>query len=125
LAKLGTPRNPADLAAGHRCILIRDPLTGRPFEWEFQRKRKTVPFAPASRLLVNDTGALVGACLGGAGVAQLLEVYTRDILAAGRLVHLLPDWSDETFPLYAYHRAARLMPAKLGAFLDFVREIIT
>jgi DNA-binding transcriptional LysR family regulator len=125
LAKLGTPRNPADLAAGHRCILIRDPLTGRPFKWEFQRKRKTVPFAPASRLLVNDTGALVGACLGGAGIAQLLEVYTRDILAAGRLVHLLPDWSDETFPLYAYHRAARLMPAKLGAFLDFVREIIT
>jgi DNA-binding transcriptional LysR family regulator len=125
LAKLGTPRNPADLAAGHRCILIRDPVTGRPFKWEFQRKRKTVPFAPASRLLVNDTGALVGACLGGAGIAQLLEVYTRDILAAGRLVHLLPDWSDETFPLYAYHRAARLMPAKLGAFLDFVREIIT
>jgi DNA-binding transcriptional LysR family regulator len=124
LARCGTPRKPAELAAGHRCILIRDPSTGRPFEWEFQRKGKTVEFEPMSRLLVNDTGALVGACLGGAGVAQLLELYARDILIDGRLVHLLPDWSDETFPLYAYHRASRLVPAKLGAFLDFVREII-
>jgi DNA-binding transcriptional LysR family regulator len=124
LAKCGTPRKPADLGVGHRCILIRDPSTGRPFEWEFQRRGKTVEFAPASRLSVNDTGGLVGACLGGAGMAQLLELYARDILGTGRLVHLLPDWSDETFPLYAYHRAARLMPAKLGAFLAFVREII-
>jgi DNA-binding transcriptional LysR family regulator len=124
LAKCGTPRKPADLTEGHACILIRDPATGRPFEWEFQRKGETVEFEPASRLLVNDTGALVGACLGGAGIAQLLELYARDILAEGRLVHVLPDWSDETFPLYAYHRASRLMPAKLGAFLDFVREII-
>jgi DNA-binding transcriptional LysR family regulator len=124
LTKCGTPGTPADLTMGHRCILIRDPSTGRPFEWEFQRKGTTVEFEPASRLLVNDTGGLVGACLGGAGVAQLLELYARDILRAGRLVHLLPDWSDETFPLYAYHRASRLMPAKLDAFLHFVREII-
>jgi DNA-binding transcriptional LysR family regulator len=124
LAKCGTPKEPAELASGHRCILMRDAATGRPFEWEFQRGGKTVEFEPTSRLLVNDTGGLVGACLGGAGVAQLLELYARDVLRTGRLVHLLPDWSDETFPLYAYHRTSRLMPAKLAAFLDFVREII-
>jgi DNA-binding transcriptional LysR family regulator len=124
LATHGTPLAPQDLTKGHRCILIRDPATGRPFEWEFQRVGETVPFAPESRLLVNDTGGLVGACMGGAGVAQLLELYARDILASGRVVHLLPQWSDETFPLYAYHRAARLMPAKVEAFLNFVREII-
>ncbi|MFZ3484944.1 LysR family transcriptional regulator [Sphingomonas sp. 3-13AW] len=124
LATHGTPLAPQDLTKGHRCILIRDPATGRPFEWEFQRVGETVPFTPESRLLVNDTGGLVGACMGAAGVAQLLELYARDILASGRVVHLLPQWSDETFPLYAYHRAARLMPAKVEAFLDFVREII-
>jgi len=35
----------------------------------------------------------------------------------------LPEWSDETFPLYAYHHGASIMPAKITAFLNFVREI--
>lgn len=106
VARHGEPRHPRDLASGHRCVLIRDPVTGRPFEWEFHRGQEVVPFDAAGRLMVNDTGMLLGACLGGAGIAQLLELYARDILADGRLVLLLPEWADETFPLYAYHHAS-------------------
>jgi DNA-binding transcriptional LysR family regulator len=32
------PKIPADLTA-HPCIQYRDPLTGRPFQWEFRRRR--------------------------------------------------------------------------------------
>lgn len=120
----GAPKAPADLLDGHQCVLIRDPTTGRPYTWEFQRQGEIVPFAATGRVIVNDTGSLIGACRSGAGVAQLLEVYARDIVLAGELIHILPDWSEETFPLYAYYRASALMPAKLRAFLDFVREII-
>ncbi|PZQ49305.1 MAG: LysR family transcriptional regulator [Rhodovulum sulfidophilum] len=123
LARHGIPRHPRDLAEGHRCVLIRDPATGRPFEWEFQRGAEAVPFAAGGRLMVNDTGSLLGACLGGAGIAQLLELYARDVLAERRLTKILPDWSDETFPLYAYHHAPNLVSAKLRAFLDFVGEL--
>lgn len=123
LARHGEPERPEDLAQGHQCLLIRDPMTRRPFAWEFQRGRETVPLQAVGWLMVDDTGSLLGACLSGAGIAQLLELYARDLIAQKRLVHLLPEWSDETFPLYAYHHASHLMSAKVRAFLDFVREL--
>lgn len=115
----GLPMRPEDLGQGHQCLLIRDPATGRPYEWEFQRSGETVAVASSGRLTVTDTGSLLGACLGGAGIAQLLEVYAKDLIAQKRLVHLLPDWSDETFPLYAFHHGSNLVSAKVRAFLDF------
>ena len=123
LARHAEPTHPNDLTQGHQCLLIRDPATGRPFEWEFQRGKEVIPLTATGRLMVNDTGSLLGACLGGSGVAQLLELYAKDILKRNRLVHLLPEWSDETFPLYAYHHASNLVSAKVRAFLDFVREL--
>jgi DNA-binding transcriptional LysR family regulator len=118
----GTPFSPADLA-DHQCILIRDPMTGRPFAWEFQRGGETVPFAAQGRITVNDTGSLVGACRSGAGIAQLLEVYATDLLDDD-IVRILPNWSDETFPLYAYYRRSDLMPGKTRAFIEFVRDVV-
>jgi DNA-binding transcriptional LysR family regulator len=122
LRRHGTPASPSDLA-GHQCILIRDPVTGRPYTWEFQRGGEIVPFTALGRITVNDTGSLVGACRGGAGIAQLLEIYAGRLIAGGDLVHILPDWADEVFPLHAYYRRSELMPAKVRAFLDFVRDI--
>ena len=68
-------------------------------------------------------GALLAACLGGQGVAQVLELYTRELFANGRLVQVLPTWAEETYPLYAYHHSAQLMSAKVRAFLDFVAAV--
>jgi DNA-binding transcriptional LysR family regulator len=124
LERHGEPKHPRDLAEGHQCVLIRDSATGRPFQWEFQRGEEVVPFVAAGRLIVNDTGSLLGACLGGVGIAQLLELYSKDLLSEGRVVQLLPNWADETFPLYAYHHASNLISAKVRAFLDFVRGLV-
>jgi DNA-binding transcriptional LysR family regulator len=123
LARYGVPKHPRDLEQGHQRLLIRDSATGRPFEWEFQRGKEIIPSAAVGRLMVNDTGSLLGACLGGIGIAQLLELYARDILAQDKLVLLLPEWSDETFPLYAYHHSSNLVSAKVRAFLEFVRKL--
>jgi len=123
VARHGAPRRPEELGQGHQCLLIRNPATRRPFEWEFKRGEEVVPLAASGRLMVNDTGSLLGACLGGTGVAQLLEIYARDLIAKDRLVHLLPDWADETFPLYAFHHSSNLVSAKVRAFFDFVRQL--
>ncbi|MBB4840907.1 DNA-binding transcriptional LysR family regulator [Sphingomonas kyeonggiensis] len=123
VARHGAPQQPSELATGHHCLLIRDPTTGRPFQWEFRRGNDVVPFDAAGRLMVNDTGSLLGACLGGVGIAQLLELYAKDLVTKNRVVLLLPEWVDETFPLYAYHHASNLVSAKVRAFLDFVREV--
>jgi DNA-binding transcriptional LysR family regulator len=124
VARHGAPAHPKDLEHGHECVFLRDPSTGRHFDWEFDKGEEVVPVAVKGRLQVNDTGSLVGACLGGQGIAQLLELYARDMLANGRLVQLLPDWPEETFPLYAYYHSAKRVPAKVRAFLDFILELV-
>lgn len=123
IARHGAPKHPRELEAGHRCVLLRDPASGQPFGWEFHRDREVISIAAAGTLMLNDTGALLGACLGGQGVAQPLALYADSYLRDGRLVQLLPDWSDETFPLYVYHRARHLMPAKIRVFLDFLSKL--
>lgn len=123
IARHGRPAHPREIA-GRECILMRDPTTGRHYDWEFVRGAERLPVKVAGQMMVGDTGALLGACLGGHGIAQPLEIYARPFLADGRLVQLLPDWADETFPLYVYHHTPRLMTAKVRAFLDFIDDLI-
>ena len=124
LARHGHPHHPSDLQKGHRCLLHRDPATGRHFPWEFVQGRKSVKADVTGQLIVNTGSLLVEACLGGYGVAQFLELYMKDFLADGRLVQVLPDWAEETYPLYAYHHSPKLVPAKVRAFLDFVTSLV-
>jgi DNA-binding transcriptional LysR family regulator len=119
LARHGTPRKPSDVEK-HRCVLMRDPSSGTPFGWAFQRGRQVVDVKVSGSLMVNHFGPMLSACLSGQGIAQLLEFHARDFLADGRLVHVLPQWADETYPLYAYHHSGKLMSAKVRAFMDFV-----
>jgi DNA-binding transcriptional LysR family regulator len=123
VARHGQPKQPRDIEKGHECILIRDPTTGSHFAWEFVRGKKVVSVNATGRLLVNDGGVLVSACVGGHGIAQILELCAREPIADGTLVQLLPDWADETFPLYAYHHSPQLISAKVRAFLDFVATL--
>jgi DNA-binding transcriptional LysR family regulator len=120
LAQHGTPRKPQDLEKGHRAILFRDPSTGAPFGWQFVRGKTSVEVSIPGSLLVNDGSSMLAACLAGHGIAQHFEFQVRDCIADGRLVQILREWSDETFPLYAYHRSPTLMSARVRAFLDFL-----
>jgi DNA-binding transcriptional LysR family regulator len=121
LARHGTPTHPRALAAsGHECLHFTDPTTGRPFTWEFHRGKEVLEVPATGRLLVNDPGTLLSACLAGLGFAQLIEIYLGGLLGK-RLVAVFPEWSDERFPLYLIYPSRRLAPAKLRAFSDFVQ----
>jgi DNA-binding transcriptional LysR family regulator len=122
LERRGVPRTPNDLTH-HECLLFRDPQTGRPFPWEFHRDKQIIEIAVTGRVMMDDPSAAVAACIAGQGVFQSLEIGLRAWFASGELVHILPDWSNERWPLYAYHPSRHLPPAKVRAFLDFVREI--
>jgi DNA-binding transcriptional LysR family regulator len=123
LARRGTPKHPRDLPQ-HDCLRFRDPLNGRPFQWEFHRKRKVLPVDAGGPVLFNDTATMHAACLAGAGIAQVLALGVEELLGSGRLVELFPDWPDETFPLYAYYPTRRHTPAKVRAFLDFCMDAL-
>ncbi|ODN68940.1 LysR family transcriptional regulator [Methylobrevis pamukkalensis] len=114
----GRPKRPEDLS-GHACIQFRDPLTGRPFEWEFRRGQEDLPVPTTGPLLLTDVNTMLQACLAGAGVAQVMSLGIGQWLASGALIDLFPDWPDETFPLYAIHPSRRHPAAKVRAFLNF------
>jgi DNA-binding transcriptional LysR family regulator len=124
LERHGRPVRPADLASeAHTCVRYRDPETGRPFDWEFRRGRKTITVDVAGRLTVGDVATMHGICLAGQAVAQVMALGVEPYLADGRLVELFPDWPDDTFPVYAYYPSRHHVPARVRAFLDFVVEI--
>ncbi|MGC7402819.1 LysR family transcriptional regulator [Pandoraea pneumonica] len=124
LKRCGRPLKPEDLSGDtHACIEFRDPQTGRPFPWEFHRKRKRLVVPTHGRLVVNDAGTLLSACLAGYGIAQVMAFGTDVLLESGQLVDLFPDWPDERFPLYVYHPSRHHPPAKTRAFLDLVASL--
>jgi DNA-binding transcriptional LysR family regulator len=123
LARHGEPRHPRDLAR-HECLLFRDPVTGRPFPWEFHRAGKVTKVDVSGRLVMNDLATKLAACASGLGIAQAFEFGLGPLLASGELRQVPADWSDERFPLFAYHPSRRLPPAKVRAFIDFVVETI-
>ena len=119
----GKPRHPQELER-HACIDFYDAANARPYEWELRRKKEVLPLRIKGRLLVSDSGTMLGACEAGAGIAQILELGCRPLLESGRLVQLLADWSDERFPLYAIYPSRLHRAAKLRAFIEFCLEIL-
>lgn len=124
VARWGRPAKPEDLESrSHRCLEFRNPETGKPFPWEFHRKRKRIVISSGGRLTVNDPGALLDACLAGSGIAQMLLLGAEPLIADGRLINLFPEWADERYPLYVYYPSRHHVPAKTRAFLDFIAEL--
>jgi DNA-binding transcriptional LysR family regulator len=119
----GVPQSPEELIH-HACIQVRSSMTGQPLEWEYSRNGEIVPAKISSRLMVNESGTLLGACLAGAGIARLKTSGIQDLLADGRLVELLTEWKGESFPLYALYPSRHLPAAKVRAFIDFVMHIL-
>lgn len=120
LKRFGHPTDPHELESNaHRCLLYREPTTGKPFPWEFHQRRKKLVIRPYGLLTVSDPGTVEGACLAGLGIAQLFEIGIGSYIASKQLVKIFPDWSDQRFPLYAYYPSRHYLPAKTRAFLDF------
>jgi DNA-binding transcriptional LysR family regulator len=118
----GRPKNPADLR-DHSCIQVRDSLTGQPIdEWQFRQGNKTQRVKTSGRLIVAEFGTMLGACLEGVGIARVKAIGVRRLIEQGALVELLPEWSGDSFPLYALSPSRRLPSAKVRAFIDFVHE---
>ncbi len=96
VAHWGRPAKSEDLdSQRHRCLEFRNPETGKPFPWEFHRKRKRIVVDTRGRLTVNDPSALFSACLAGSGIAQMLLLRAEPLIADGRLINLFPEWADE------------------------------
>jgi len=120
----GKPRHPKEIEE-RDCINFYDAANARPYDWELRRKKEVLPLRVKARLLVSDSGTLIGACEAGAGISQILEIGCKQLLSSGRLIELFPEWSDERFPLYAIYPSRLHRAAKVRAFIDFCLEVVS
>jgi DNA-binding transcriptional LysR family regulator len=119
----GRPLHPKDVETCD-CIDFYDAANARPYDWEVRRGKEVIPLRFKGRLLVSDSGTLIGACEAGAGIAQILELGCKHLLDSGRLVELFPEWSDERFPLYAIYPSRLHRAAKVRVFIEFCMEVM-
>ena len=119
----GRPRHPKELEE-RDCIDFYDAANARPYDWELRRKKELLPLRIKARLLVSDSGTMIGACEAGAGICQILELGCAQLLRNGKLIELFPEWSDERFPLYAIYPSRLHRAAKVSAFIEFCLEIM-
>jgi len=123
LKRYGHPKHPNELN-DHACIHFRDPLSGQAYDWEFHKGREIITVPTKSRLMVSDAGTMFTEAIAGTGIAQVFAAVVRDLTENGSLIQLFPDWSDETFPLYAYYPSRHHPAAKVRAFVDFVLDAV-
>ena len=124
VARYGRPKHPSEVAR-LPCIEFYDAANARPFEWEFRRDHEVMSVRPASRLMVSDVGAMLSACGAGVGIAQIMQLGSRDLLDEGGLVELFPDWPGELFPLYALYPSRQLRAAKVRTFIEFTVDLLS
>jgi DNA-binding transcriptional LysR family regulator len=119
IARVGAPAHPRDLL-DLPCLRNRYPSGAIP-AWEFERAGETVRVAPSGPLVANSITLLVQAAVDGLGFLLIFEDYADEHLKAGRLVEVLPEWS-ESFPgPFLYYPSRRVLPSPLRAFVDFVQ----
>ena len=123
LDRSGRPGSPVALA-GHACIRLRDPATGRPSGWEFRRGTQTLDVEVAGPLVVGDVAALLAACVPGAGSAQGAAAAADELRRDGRRVELFPDWPDGRLPLCALYPSRRMPSAKVQVFVAFCQATL-
>ncbi|NHF64228.1 LysR family transcriptional regulator [Xanthomonas hortorum] len=73
-------------------------------------------------IFFDATLAVREAVCQGAGISVLPDYVVADDLAAGRLLHVLPQWQLPSGGIHAVFPATRFRPAKVRAFVDVLLE---
>jgi DNA-binding transcriptional LysR family regulator len=97
---------------------LRDHLT-----WNFSLNEieRQVVNVQAS-IFLDATLAVREAVCQGAGLSVLPDYAVANDLAAGRLIHVLPQWHLPSGGIHAVFPAARFRPAKVRAFVDLLAD---
>jgi DNA-binding transcriptional LysR family regulator len=120
LARHPAPASPRDLR-DHACIRWRWPGRGKPYEWEFWENDRWFQVAVDGPLIVNSRDLERQAALAGIGLAFVVEDRAAALIADGRLVPLLRQWSAPFPGFFLCYPEQRQMAPALRAFIDRVR----
>ncbi|MFL6659627.1 MAG: LysR family transcriptional regulator [Massilia sp.] len=122
LKRHGTPKRPEHLAQ-HAWVALS--LLPAPLTWKFSHAEgKEVTVHMNSRMQVDSPNTLLALVEHGAGMTALETLTTREALAQGRLVKVLPKWTLPNGGVYAVLPPGKHVPPKVRAFVDFYRSYL-
>lgn len=121
LEKYGTPTRREDLLQ-HRCTGYRQANTGRLMPWELQGGDGTLCVDMPCVATFNTIESEAVAVMRGVGIGQLAAYLIDDDLAAGRLVHLLPELDTRNAGIYMCYAQRTRMPSRVRLFIDHAFE---
>jgi DNA-binding transcriptional LysR family regulator len=120
LKQHGTPATPEDLAR-HNCLVLRQNETASGI-WRFTRGRKVHTVKVHGNLSSNDGEVVLKWALDGHGVLQRAEWDIAKYVRSGRLKLLIEEYALPPADIFAVFRERHQLPAKVGAFIDFLIE---
>jgi DNA-binding transcriptional LysR family regulator len=123
LEQYGTPLKLEDLLH-HRLVHYDAQLGGSAAAWEWFDGEQTRYAPVGSMLTVNGTASYKAACLAGLGIIQVPHAGLRELIEAGKLVEVLPDYRPAPMPVAFVYPTRRHVPARAVAFMDWVAELL-
>ena len=118
LAARGTPRRAEGLSR-HNCRT--DAFVGESL-WQFEHEGEPLAIPVSGNLSANDSMVLLHAAVEGAGITLQPRYSAAPLMAAGRLVALLPRYQPQPMGVHGVYTSRQHMPATLRTMLDFLVE---
>ena len=120
LERHGRPAVPEDLQH-HSCVRMRR-SSGVLAPWRVEIGGLPIDLAVSGPLVVNDFPTMLGAALGGVGLAQVPEPIAAKMVSEGQLEEVLAAHASRSPGVFLYHSGRRQVLPKLRAFIDHVRR---
>ncbi|MEM9191709.1 MAG: LysR family transcriptional regulator [Myxococcota bacterium] len=90
--------------------------------WRFREDGKTLRVEPRTGFRANHASAAIHACTEGLGFGRFLSYQVAPHLRSGTLERVLREFEDAPIPVQIIYPEARLMSARLRAFVDWMRD---
>lgn len=119
LKKRGRPVKPSDLASHD---IIRFTAAGPNVDWRFIENGREIRIPHLARYVTNSADAAVQYAEQDGGVAMLLYYQAAEAIGKGRLQIVLKDYEPPSMPIHIVYPNARLLSAKVRAFIDTAVE---
>lgn len=120
LERHGVPQHPADLAH-HDCHIFT--MLTDPVDWKFQAAGgREITVRVKGCIRADNADVVLESALAGGGLVLAPTWQVRPHVAAGLLVPVLRRFEQPPAPIHALYPHARLLPAKVRSFVDFLIE---
>lgn len=119
IAAHGRPTIPDELTTHVSLVNNADP-NGTTWQLHGPGTMEAITVPPA--LTSNQDPVLIDACVAGHGIGYLPDCLTAEHIAAGRLVVVMPEWTEETVGVNAVYPEQKHLSARVRLFIDLLIE---